>query len=383
MLCISGATLLTPATRVEDGVVLIESGRIAAAGRRDQVELPEYVETIDGTGLALAPGFIDLQINGAFGNDFTHDPGSIWEVAEKLPRFGVTAFLPTIVSSPAEYVRDAQAVLRDGRPDGFAGAQPLGLHLEGPFINPAKKGAHNEAYIRPPDFDEITDWSPSSGVRLVTLAPELPEANWFVETLDDRGIVVSAGHSLASYEVAKGCIGSGIRYATHLFNAMPPLHHREPGLAGAVLADERVTIGLIADGVHVHPSLVKAVWQVAGDNRLNLVTDAMAGMGMPPGSYRLGDLQVTVSEDNCRMDDGTLAGCVVPLDACLRNLMAYTGCDPGGALRTVTSTPAALLGLGKSKGMIAAGHDADLVLLDEDFQVVATIAEGRVLYRRG
>jgi N-acetylglucosamine-6-phosphate deacetylase len=381
MLCISGATLLTPATRIEDGVVVVENGRIAAAGRRGEVAIPEHVETIDGQGLALAPGFIDLQLNGAFGHDFTHDPGSVWEAARKLPRYGVTAFLPTIISSPAGVVRDAQAVLRDGPPAGFAGAQPIGLHLEGPFINRAKKGAHNEAYIRPPEFDDIADWSPSSGVRLVTLAPEVPEAYWFVGTLAERGIVVSAGHSLASYEEAREGIDAGISYATHLFNAMPPLHHREPGLAGAVLADERVTIGLIADGVHVHPSLVKVVWQIAGDNRLNLVTDAMAGMGMPPGSYRLGDLEVTVGEDTCRLDDGTLAGCIVPLDACLRNLMAYTGCDSGDALRTVASTPAALLR--ERKGLIAAGYDADLVLLDEEFQVVATIAGGRVVYWRG
>jgi N-acetylglucosamine-6-phosphate deacetylase len=381
MLCISGATLLTPATRIDDGVVVIKDGRITAAGRRDEVEVPDDAETVDGTGLALAPGFIDLQINGAFGNDFTDDPGSIWEVAGQLPRYGVTAFLPTIVSSPAEYIRDAQAVLRDGPPDGFAGAQPLGLHLEGPFINAAKKGAHNQAFIRQLEFDDIADWSPSSGVRLVTLAPELPEAHWFIQTLDARGIVVSAGHSLASYEEAKAGIAAGVRYATHLFNAMPPLHHREPGLVGAALADERVTIGLIADGVHVHPSLVKAVWLVAADNRLNLVTDAMAGMGMPPGNYRLGDLEVTVGEDTCRLDDGTLAGCIVPLDACLRNLMAYTGCDSGDALRTVASTPAALLR--ERKGLIAAGYDADLVLLDEEFQVVATIAGGRVVYWRG
>ena len=372
---------MTPATRIEDGVVLIEDDRISAAGRRDEVSIPGDVETIDGRGFVLAPGFIDLQINGAFGHDFTHDPGSIWEVARQLPRFGVTAFLPTIVSSPAGTIRDAQAVLRDGPPEGFRGARPLGLHLEGPFINRSKKGAHNEAYIRPLDFDDIADWSPSSGVRLVTLAPEVTDAYWYVGTLAERGIVVGAGHSLASYEVARAGIDAGMSYATHLFNAMPPLHHREPGLAGAALVDERVTVGLIADGVHVHPSLVKAVWQVAGDNRLNLVTDAMAGMGMPPGAYRLGDFEVEVTDDTCRLDDGTLAGCILPLDACLRNLMAYTGCDPGDALRAVTSTPAGLLGMGGRKGLIAAGYDADLVLLDEDFQVVATIAGGQITYR--
>jgi N-acetylglucosamine-6-phosphate deacetylase len=217
---------------------------------------------------------------------------------------------------------------------------------------------------------------------MVTLAPELPGANWICSVLAERGILIAAGHSMASYQEAKTGINAGVRYGTHIFNAMPPFHQREPGLVGAILADERVTVGLIADGLHVHPGIIKAIWQIAGDGRLNLVTDAIAALGMPDGVYQLGKLTVNVDGKSCRLPDGTLAGSTLSLDTGLKNLMKYTGCSLPEALRTITATPAALLGLGRQKGQIAIGYDADLVLLDPDYTVDKTIVDGKVLYAK-
>lgn len=382
MLAIRHATLLTPDATLDDATVLLDGGRIAAVGGAE-LAVPAAATERDATGLLLAPGFIDLQVNGGLGLDFTADPETIWDVAAALPRFGVTAFLPTIITAPPARPRAAQRVLSDGPPAGWAGARPLGLHLEGPFLNPGKKGAHNPAYLRQPSAAGLGDWSPATGVRLVTLAPELPWARQAIAALVGRGVVVSAGHSLATFDEAAAGFDSGARYATHLFNAMPTLHHREPGLVAAALADPRVVVGLIPDGLHVHPALVRLVWQLLGPDRLSLVTDAMAAMGMAPGEYLLGDFRVTVDASAARLDDGTLAGCVLSLDAILRAFMAFTGATLADALATVTTTPARLLGLDKRLGRVAAGYEADLTLLTPDLHVVETFVGGKSVYRAG
>lgn len=380
MLAITHATVLLPQEAIEDGTVLISEGRIRAAGGPDLPVNPA-AGVRDATGLILTAGLLDLQVNGGFGHDFTADPTTIWDVAARLPRYGVTGFLPTIITSPPEVTRSAQAVLRDGPPAGWAGARPLGLHLEGPFLNAGKKGAHNPAYLRAPSMEAVAGWSPASAVRLATLAPELPGALDTIRALSGRGVVVSAGHSLATYDEAVAAFAAGTRYAPHLFNAMPALHHREPGLVAAALGDPRVTAGLIADGLHVHPALVALAWRLLGRERLNLVTDAMAAMGMPPGEYMLGDYRVTVDETSARLPDGTLAGCILSLDAILRQFVACTGAAAADALATATATPARLLGLEGELGRIAPGSAADLVLMTPDLHVVETFVAGESLYR--
>lgn len=369
------ADVLTPEGILPDGLVTVENGRITAVTTPTTQRADIYAP-----GHLLTPGFIDLQFNGAFGQDFTQNPAAIWEVAAQLPPYGVTSFLPTVITSPWAVAAKAQAVLGQ-RPSAFCGAEPLGLHLEGPFLNPQKKGAHNPAHMQMPSLAAVANWSPESQVRLVTLAPELPGALPVITALAERGIVVSAGHSLASFAEAQAGFAAGVRYGTHLFNAMPTLHHREPGLVGALLDDERVIVGLIPDGVHVHPALVRLAWQTAAP-RLNVVTDAMAALGMPPGQYDLGDFQATVDATTCRLLDGTLAGSVLGMDTAVRNLMAYTGCALPEALAAVTTTPADLLGMGQQKGRIASGADADLVLLTPDLQVAMTIVQGKIVYRR-
>ena len=385
---ITNATLLTPSERAQvgaaHGAMRLDRGRIVAMGRTADISPVDNEPVFDAQGLILAPGFIDLQLNGGFGHDFTQEPTTIWQVAKQLPRYGVTGFLPTIITSPLATIRAAQQVLEQ-EPSAFDGATPLGLHLEGPFLNSEKKGAHNAQHLQSPDLapaELASEWSPQRGVRLVTLAPELPGALDLVRRLVANGVLVGAGHSLATLQEAEAAIQAGVRYGTHLFNAMPTLHHRDPGLAAALLGDERVSVGLIADGVHVHPAVIRLVWRLLGADRLNLVTDAMAALGMPASDYQLGDQVVRVGGQRATLPDGTLAGSVLSLDAALRNLMRFTGCSPAEAIQTVTSTPARLLALDHKKGRIAPGYDADLVLLTEGFEVASAFIGGRLVFDR-
>ncbi len=379
MLFIKNATIYTPDEVIDAGAVLVRNGRIATIATAQDISPLGHVELIDAKGKLLVPGFIDLQCNGGFGHDFTDNPASIWEVAAHLPQYGVTSFLPTIITSPFEMIQAAQATITNP-PADFLGTHPLGLHIEGPFLNPAKKGAHNPDYLQLPQVEKVWDWTPETGVRLVTLAPELPGALEVIMKLVQNNVVVSAGHSMATFDEAIAGFDAGIRYGTHLFNAMPPIHHREPGLAGGLLADERLTVGLIPDGVHVHPALVKTVWGALGNGRLNLVTDAMGAIGMPPGTYLLGDFEVTVTASTAHLADGTLAGSLVVMDEAVRKLIAYTDCSLAEALPTVTTTPARLLGLNRQKGQIAPGFDADMVLLNADLTVDTTIVNGQIVY---
>ncbi|MEA2675196.1 MAG: N-acetylglucosamine-6-phosphate deacetylase [Chloroflexota bacterium] len=288
---------------------------------------------------------LDMQVNGAGGFDLTEEPESVWRVGSVLARFGTTAFLPTLVSPSWAIVERAQAALAGGPPAGYVGADPLGWHVEGPFLNPARAGAHDPASLQPPDVGAVRDWSPASGIRMVTLAPELWGALDVVRVLVDHGVVVSAGHSAATFDEAVAGFDAGIRAATHLFNAMAPLDHREPGIVGAALTDPRVAIGLIPDGLHVHPAIVALVRRAVGGDRLAIVTDAIAALGMPPGTHRLAGRLVDCDETSARLPNGVLAGSVLGLDQAVRNLATFAGIDAADAMRAVTDVPARLLGL--------------------------------------
>lgn len=374
------ARVVTPDRVIEEGAVMVANGRITAVAAASSLPPPPTAQVIQSPNDVLVPGFIDLQLNGAFGHDFTQHPETIWQVAAQLPRYGVTSFLPTIITCPLVTVPQAQQVLGQ-RPAAFRGAEPLGLHLEGPFINPQKKGAHNPHHIQLPTLEAVAGWQPEAHVRLVTLAPEMPGAMAVIAALSAQGVLVSAGHSLATFATAGASFAAGVRYGTHLFNAMPTLHHREPGLAGALLANTQAVMGIIPDGIHIHPALLKLVWQTAAP-RLNVVTDAMAALGMPPGTYDLGGFSVTVDETTCRLPDGTLAGSILSMDTAVRNLITYTGCTLAEAINTVTTIPANLLGLGQHKGRIAPGCDADLVLLTPTLHVAMTMAHGQIIYQQ-
>lgn len=379
-LLIKNITIHTPRQTIVDGAVLIADDLIQFVGEQRNLLDNQVGQVINGHGLHLIPGLIDLQFNGGFGKDFTQDPTTIWEVGAHLPPFGVTAFLPTIITSPPEKMKKAQEVVVAGPPAGYMGAKVLGLHIEGPFISIEKKGAHNPDYIRKPDPDLYNGFSPETGILLVTLAPEIPGAAEVIGQLTSQGVLVSAGHSMASYDQAKSAFDQGIRYGTHLFNAMPDYHQHAPGLAGALLDDERLTSGLICDGIHVHPAMVRMIWQMLGPDRLTLVTDAMGALGQPPGEYLLGDFPVIVDGNSARLKNGTLAGSILTADQAVRNLISFTACGLEKASQTMSLNPARCLKMDDQIGQIKTGMKANLVLLSDKNEITMTIIDGKIAY---
>lgn len=356
--------------------LLLDDGRIAAVGSDADARGTDAARAIDGTGLAAVPGYIELQVNGIDGLDFTSDPSSIGRVGTAPARHGVTAYLPTIVTSPRGTVEAAldecrAAVVTEGHPI------PLGLHVEGPYLSPRRAGAHDRSLLRAPDREELAAWIDSGGLRLLTLAPELPGAVAAIEQLVGAGVIVSIGHTDADAGSTARGIDAGATYATHLFNAMSALGHRDPGAPGALLRDDRVTVGLILDGRHLDPVMVELVARLA-PGRISLVSDAIAALGLPDGAHRLGAATVEVRDGTARLADGTLAGSVAGLDACVRAFAAITG-SARAAVEAVTATPARLLG-DRDRGHLTPGARADVVLVDRDLQVRTTIVGGAVVF---
>ena len=358
--------------------LIVQNGRIRQIGR--DLSSGDHFPVFDAEGLILMPGWMDIQLNGSFGRDFTENPASIWGAAEELPKLGVTSFLPTIITSPLLVIDKAIQTIKDGPPDGFRGSKALGLHIEGPFLNPGKKGAHNPNYLLLPSPELVQHWTRSNGVLLVTMAPEIDPNFQTIHALRELGVVVSAGHSLATFEQANQSFLNGVQCGTHLFNAQPTMEHRNPGLSIALLNAPDVFAGLIVDGIHSHPAMVKMAWAYKGSRRLIIVTDAISALGMPSGNYNLGGNKIIVTDTKVTLPDGTLAGSIVTIQQSLRNLMKWTGCTLYEAVRTVTANPAELLNL-PNKGRIVVGADADFVLTDPNLEIKATIIGGEVLYK--
>ena len=354
------------------GEVVVRDGIVRPAGEGDGLPV------VDLDGQRVVPGFVDLQCNGGLGIDVTTEPERIWELAAALPRWGVTAWLPTVVSSPPAAVDAARAVVAAGPPDGWVGAVPLGLHVEGPFLDPAHRGAHDPSFLRSPSIDAVAEWSPAAGVVLVTLAPELDGALDVIGSLVRRGVTVSIGHTGADTAAAQAAVDAGASWVTHLFNAMSPLHHREPGPVGVALSDERLRVGLITDGIHVDPLVVSAVQRALG-TRITLVTDAVSALGMPAGTQRLDRREVVVADGAVRLPDGTLAGSVLSMDQAVSNLVTFSGCGLDAAIHAASTAPAAVV-RDASRGRLVPGARADVVVLDAGCRVVATLVGGEVVH---
>ena len=335
-------------------------------------------EIVAGPGELIAPGFVDLQVNGFAGHDSAAGAGSIAAISDALPATGVTAFLPTIISAPLEVGADFVAAV--GAAAEAPGARVLGAHVEGPFLNPSFRGAHLRANLSEPTEDNV-DRVLAARPRLVTLAPELPGALVAIERLHRAGVVVAAGHTGADFEQGRKAISAGVRFATHVYNAMPPVHHRRPGIALALVLDPRVTTGLIADGEHVHPAVCEQLVRVKPATRIALTTDQTSAAGAPPGTYELSGRSVHSDGRVVRLEDGTLAGSAATMPDLVRLLARLPGMTAARAITLASAVPARVLGE-RRLGRIGEGACADLVILDAEMRPRLTMVRGVVKFRR-
>lgn len=375
-----GGIVLTPDDVLMDHSLIIEGRKIIGLAPGTPPALPED-EIINVQDSLVVPGFIDVHVHGAVGLD-TMDATSeaILRMGDYFARHGVTTFLPTTVAASSEDIKDAIDNVST-TPLSSTGAQHLGIHLEGPYVNHEFRGAQPTQHLRSADRNEYDTWFESQQVRLITAAPEVEGVSDLIRAGKEAGVEFAVGHTSATYEQVLEAVELGLHQATHTFNGMPGLNHRAPGALGAVLSDDRIWAQVITDGIHVHPAIVKLLIKVKGINRTIIITDAIRATGMPDGDYALGDQMVHVKDGVARTDRGGLAGSTLTMDQALRNVMEFADLSLSQALPMVTRVPAASIGFDDRKGFIAPGFDADIVVLDQSHQVRMTMVAGKVVYR--
>ena len=376
--------LFTPLEEIADPVVVVEDGRIAEIFSRAQKESPTGATLVDFNEAILAPGFFDIHIHGGTGIDLMRAPVSeLPRLGHFLTQHGVTGYFPTTVAAPLDATYAALGRLADAiespEPSNGAAVQarPLGIHLEGPFLSHKRRGVHPPEYLVEPTvpiFDRL--WQAARGhVTMITIAPEIPGAIDVIAEAARRNVCVSIGHSDAQLATARSAVTAGARHATHTFNAMRPLDHREPGIIGEVLSDDSITADLIADGIHVSPEVVKVFLHAKGRERAVLITDAISATGMPDGQYQLGPIQVDVKDGKCTAN-GSLAGSVLTMDRAVRNVTKFSDWSLRDAVRAATFNPARAVGLTRTHGVLTAGARADFTVLNSSGEVLRTIVAG-------
>ena len=378
--------LFTPLEAFDDVVLVMEDGVISAVGPRAEVRIPANARVLDFGDAVLAPGLIDIHIHGGAGHDVMEGSDESLSAIERLmTKHGVTSYCPTTVTAPVEAtLRSLEALGKAveraaiGNGDGTR-ARPLGVHFEGPFLSHAKRGVHPPTLLQPASrelFERM--WQAAGGrVSVMTIAPEIEGALELVDEASRRGVCVSLGHSDADLAQARAAITAGARHATHTFNAMRALDHRHPGILGALLTDRAVTADIIVDGIHVDPVIVDLFLRAKGVEGAVLITDAISATGMPDGTYMLGGFAVQVHNGRCEFD-GRLAGSVLTLDRAVRNTMQFTGTSLQNAICMASFNPATVLGIGKRKGSLSVGSDADIAVFTPGGEVVRTIVGGMV-----
>ncbi|WP_409302693.1 N-acetylglucosamine-6-phosphate deacetylase [Peribacillus sp. SCS-155] len=372
---------------IDDGFVYIQDGAIVSAGpialmpKDDAIKKTELEQ-----GSKIIPGFIDVHIHGAAGADTMDGTKDALEtIATQLPAEGTTSFLATTITQGKDRINQAlKNVAKYLQTDNLPGkAEILGVHLEGPFINPSKKGAQPENHIINPDLKLFDEWQKESGdsIRLVTSAPEQQNGISFIKHLTEKGIISSIGHSDATFEQVKDAVAAGSTHVTHLFNGMRGLHHREPGLAGAAILMEKLKAEIIADGVHVSPEMVKLAVKAKGTDGVILITDSMRAKCLKNGHYDLGGQDVTVADGKALLSDGTLAGSILKMIDSVSNIIEFTGLELEDAIMMASVNPAKQLGIYNRKGSISPGKDADIAILNQQNNVVLTYCRGKEAYR--
>ncbi len=381
---IHASRILTPDEEISDGVIVVEGSRIAAIGHRDEMRLPPDAVDYVATGMTVVPGFVDVHIHGAGGHDVMEgDARALDRITSTVAKHGTTSIVATTVTAPIEDTcRSLQGIARyiraheNAESDGPA-AEILGIHLEGPFISKARRGVHPPDALAKPSVATLGKFIEAADglVKIVTVAPELPGALELIAAAVAAKIVAAIGHTDADYDQARAAIHAGARHAVHMYNAMRPFEHRDPGVVGAILTDPEVTAEVIADLVHVAGPAIQVLIGTKGFDTVLLVSDGIAATGMPDGKYRLGNFEVSVKDGVARNSEGKLAGSTLTLDRALRNVVGL-GVPLQDAVRMATALPARRLGLAGKKGIIAVGTDADLVALTSDLRVAGVMTRG-------
>ena len=350
----------------------------------DEAEIPADAEVIDAEGGYVSPGFIELHIHGYLSKDVCDaNEESLRIISQGLLGNGVTGYLPTTMTVDMAVIKGAleacRALMPETRTPEFDGSEILGVHAEGPFISESKKGAQDPKYILKPDADFVKEYS--DVIRVITLAPEEDDADFSAikRITTETDVVVSMGHTSADYDTAVAGVKAGVRHATHLFNAMTPLTHRGPGVVGAALNCDEVSTELIVDTHHVNAALFDTVYKLKG-RKLCIITDCLPAGGLPEGEYTLGGAKIIYKNDLCRLEDGTIAGSVLKLNKGVWNVYNNSKIPLHECVNCASLNPATTLGIQDKKGSLAEGKDADIVILDNEFNVRKTIIGGKVKY---
>lgn len=380
MKAIVGGIVYTPDRKIASGVVLLDGASIRAVGD-EALPIPADAERIDATGMAVVPGLVDVHTHGLLGYNMMGP--ELAEAIRLLPRYGVTSFMATTLTQPHDATVEALAAMDAVLHDPPRGADCLGIHIEGPYLARSKPGMAVADWTEPLSWDRFRVLQDAAGgrIRMVTFAPEAGEAMGAIPRLVESGVIPVVGHSDATFEQAAEAFRLGSNQATHTYNAMSPLRHREPGLVGAVMYFPEVYAELVADGIHVHPAAMAILVRVKGLDRVVTISDAAPVAGLPDGAYDWGGQTVHVRDGRCELANGTIAGAHALLDTGLRQLVNAVGLPLEEALVTVTRTPADSVGAGR-KGRLEPGADADIVFLNRDLVPAATFVRGEQVWRR-
>jgi len=382
---LANATIITPFRIVHDECILIEDGKISQLAAKDKVVPPPNAKVIDLSGMIITPSFMDLHVHGAVGHSFNAtDDTAFNDISKFFLEHGTTLLLATLyLDEKKKFVKTIQHLAGHCK-QNQSKTIIFGIHLEGPFINRKMKGALNEDYIIEPDADEwfLLRKAGGSFIKMMTIAPELPGSYDVMRLAAQDGVVLSIAHSQARYEDIEIAIDNGLSQVTHIFNAMNPVHHREPGVLTGALLNRELKVHLIADGIHVHPAVIRLLYKLKGPEGIILVTDAISATGTKDSIFEMAGKKVKIKDGMALLDDNTLAGSIVTLEKSVKLMVKKVGIPITEAVRMASLNPARVLGLDHKKGILAVGKDADIVVMNQDFDVQMTIVNGQIRYSK-